>query len=125
MSCFYVVAVRFADLCYVGFSCVFFRNRFHTLLTYHIPSDPLRKWSRMFGIMNAGKIEMPMIEDYALSQTSLEQVFLSFTERQNTADNADDDDRPSPQRRRNDAADAATAVAAAGGGNDEEEATAV
>lgn len=35
----------------------------------------------MFGIMEAGK-QMLDIEDYSISQTSLEQVFLSFTKYQ-------------------------------------------
>lgn len=35
----------------------------------------------MFGILNAAKQRLD-VDDYALSQTSLEQVFLSFTELQ-------------------------------------------
>lgn len=39
------------------------------------------KWSNMFGIMEQAKIQFK-IEDYSLSQTTLEQVFLSFMQRQ-------------------------------------------
>lgn len=46
------------------------------VFTYHIP-DPDLKWSEVFGIMNQMKNVMNL-EDYALTQTSLEQVFLFF-----------------------------------------------
>lgn len=36
------------------------------------------KWSKMFGMMEKCKKSLH-IEDYSISQTSLEQVFLSFT----------------------------------------------
>lgn len=54
------------------------------MLTYHIPQSNLR-WSEMFGLMEANK-EALMIEDYALGQTSLEQVFLFFTKYQRISD---------------------------------------
>lgn len=39
------------------------------------------KWSSMFGLMEQAKSNL-QIEDYSISQTSLEQVFLSFTKYQ-------------------------------------------
>ncbi|KAL9704634.1 hypothetical protein quinque_008152 [Culex quinquefasciatus] len=53
-------------------------------LTYQIPKTDIR-WSTMFGIMEQAKQELD-IEDYVLGQTSLEQVFLSFTKYQRVED---------------------------------------
>lgn len=50
------------------------------LLTYFIPKSDL-KWSTMFRLMEDAKVSLN-IEDYSLSQTSLEQVFLSFAKLQ-------------------------------------------
>lgn len=50
------------------------------LLTYFIPQSDL-KWSTMFRLMEDAKNRLN-IEDYSLSQTSLEQVFLSFAKQQ-------------------------------------------
>lgn len=49
-------------------------------LAYYIPITDT-KWSSMFDIMESGKSALS-IESYSLSQTSLEQVFLSFTKYQ-------------------------------------------
>ncbi|XP_053687488.1 phospholipid-transporting ATPase ABCA3-like [Sabethes cyaneus] len=53
-------------------------------LTYHIVHADL-KWSTMFGLMETAKRTLD-IEDYALGQTSLEQVFLFFTKHQRVCD---------------------------------------
>ncbi|XP_058116459.1 phospholipid-transporting ATPase ABCA3-like [Anopheles ziemanni] len=53
-------------------------------VTYQIPSENTR-WSTMFGIMENAKKVLD-IEDYALGQTSLEQVFLYFTKFQRQTD---------------------------------------
>ncbi|EFA12132.2 ATP-binding cassette sub-family A member 3-like Protein [Tribolium castaneum] len=50
------------------------------ILTYQI-SDKSIPLSKMFGILEKGKKKLN-IEDYSLGQTSLEQVFLSFTKLQ-------------------------------------------
>jgi len=50
------------------------------LLTYRI-TNPTLTWSRMFGMMERAKCQLN-IEDYSLGQTSLEQVFLTFTKKQ-------------------------------------------
>ena len=39
------------------------------------------KWSKLFGIMERAKQEYN-VEDYSISQTTLEQVFLNFTREQ-------------------------------------------
>ncbi|XP_050098673.1 phospholipid-transporting ATPase ABCA3-like [Anopheles aquasalis] len=53
-------------------------------VTYQIPSANTR-WSTMFGLMEEAKKVLD-IEDYALGQTSLEQVFLFFTKFQRETD---------------------------------------
>ncbi|XP_053680207.1 phospholipid-transporting ATPase ABCA3-like [Anopheles nili] len=53
-------------------------------VTYQIPSANTQ-WSTMFGIMENAKTVLD-IEDYALGQTSLEQVFLFFTKFQRQTD---------------------------------------
>lgn len=56
------------------------REEYMGLLTYFIPKTDL-KWSTMFRLMEEAK-DMFNIEDYSISQTSLEQVFLSFAKLQ-------------------------------------------
>ena len=52
------------------------------MLHYHITS-PVHSWSNIFGIMERAK-ERYNIEDYSVSQTTLEQVFLNFARAQVT-----------------------------------------
>lgn len=54
------------------------REEYQGLLTYYVPPSQKIKWSAMFGLMETAKSTLH-IEDYSISQTSLEQVFLSFT----------------------------------------------
>lgn len=56
------------------------RENYQGRLTFHIPMSEM-KWSAMFGIMEAYKDSL-QIENYSLSQTTLEQVFLAFTKYQ-------------------------------------------
>nr|XP_029724371.1 ATP-binding cassette sub-family A member 3-like isoform X2 [Aedes albopictus] len=60
------------------------REQYLDYLTYHIMETSL-KWSTMFGLMEKAKSHFD-IEDYALGQTSLEQVFLSLTAYQRSSD---------------------------------------
>ncbi|XP_055596640.1 phospholipid-transporting ATPase ABCA1-like [Uranotaenia lowii] len=53
------------------------KEEYQDLLTYYIKSQHL-KWSQIFGIMENCKKTLN-VEDYSIGQTSLEQVFLSFT----------------------------------------------
>uniref|UniRef100_A0A182S7K8 ABCA1-4-like C-terminal R2 regulatory domain-containing protein n=1 Tax=Anopheles maculatus TaxID=74869 RepID=A0A182S7K8_9DIPT len=53
-------------------------------LTFHIARTDQR-WSAMFGLMETSKDRLG-IEDYALGQTTLEQVFLFFTKYQRIVD---------------------------------------
>ena len=56
------------------------KEEYQDSLTYHITQSDL-KWSTMFALMEEGKKNLA-IEDYALGQTTLEQVFLFFTKYQ-------------------------------------------
>lgn len=53
------------------------KEQYLDILTYHIPVMDL-KWSETFGLMAQMKNVMN-IDDYSLTQTSLEQVFLFFS----------------------------------------------
>lgn len=59
---------------------VYCREEHQGRLAYYIPITDT-KWSTMFDILETGK-NVLAIESYSLSQTSLEQVFLSFTKYQ-------------------------------------------
>ncbi|KAG1683898.1 ATP-binding cassette sub-family A member 3 [Nymphon striatum] len=49
----------------------------YLFIHYHIPTGPDVGWANIFGVMESAK-EKYHIEDYTVSQTSLEQVFLQF-----------------------------------------------
>ncbi|RVE54213.1 hypothetical protein evm_001040 [Chilo suppressalis] len=57
-----------------------FREEYQGLLTYYLPDRSLA-WSNMFGIMERAKRDIN-VEDYSISQTTLEQIFLQFTKYQ-------------------------------------------
>lgn len=59
------------------------KEKYLDLLTFHIASADL-KWSEVFGKMTATKAEIP-INDFTVTQMSLEQVFLHFTRDGNTS----------------------------------------
>ncbi|XP_072399805.1 phospholipid-transporting ATPase ABCA3-like isoform X2 [Diabrotica undecimpunctata] len=58
------------------------REKHQELLYYYI-TDTSLAWSTMFGILERAKRSDLNIEDYSLGQSSLEQVFLTFTKHQN------------------------------------------
>ncbi|XP_006153359.1 ATP-binding cassette sub-family A member 3-like [Tupaia chinensis] len=55
------------------------------ILTYYIPSQD-NGWGKVFGILEKAK-EIFDLEDYSISQITLEQVFLTFANQDKTADN--------------------------------------
>ncbi|XP_013169431.1 PREDICTED: ATP-binding cassette sub-family A member 3-like isoform X2 [Papilio xuthus] len=55
-------------------------EEYQGLLTYYLP-DRSMAWSRMFGVIERAKRELE-VEDYSISQTTLEQIFLQFTKYQ-------------------------------------------
>ncbi|KAG1683894.1 ATP-binding cassette sub-family A member 17 [Nymphon striatum] len=57
----------------------------HLFIHYHIPLDPFIGWAKIFGVMEGAK-DQYHIEDYTVSQTSLEQVFLQFAALQRAKD---------------------------------------
>ncbi|XP_067002190.2 phospholipid-transporting ATPase ABCA3 [Anabrus simplex] len=57
-------------------SCVL-KDEHHSLLHYHV-TDPNVSWSQLFTTMEDLKRQKDIIEDYTISETTLEQVFLSF-----------------------------------------------
>jgi len=57
------------------------KEEYQGLMTYYVPPTEELKWPIMFGLMEKAKAKYH-IEDYSISQTSLEQVFLSFTKYQ-------------------------------------------
>ncbi|XP_053686915.1 phospholipid-transporting ATPase ABCA3-like [Sabethes cyaneus] len=63
-----------------NFSGAIMKEEYQDSLTFHVPQTDL-KWSTMFGLMESYKEQLE-VEDYALGQTSLEQVFLFFTKYQ-------------------------------------------
>uniref|UniRef100_A0A182MJU0 ABC transporter domain-containing protein n=1 Tax=Anopheles culicifacies TaxID=139723 RepID=A0A182MJU0_9DIPT len=60
------------------------KEEYQDSLTFHIARTNQR-WSAMFGLMETSKNRLG-IEDYALGQTTLEQVFLFFTKYQRIVD---------------------------------------
>ncbi|XP_028174675.1 ATP-binding cassette sub-family A member 1-like [Ostrinia furnacalis] len=58
-------------------------EEYQGLLTYYLPDRSIA-WSRMFGIMEQAKRDL-QVEDYSISQTTLEQIFLQFTKYQQEA----------------------------------------
>ena len=59
------------------FELAMLKEKYMDLLTFHITSNIL-KWSEVFGIMKQLKQEI-QINDFSITQMSLEQVFLYFT----------------------------------------------
>ena len=57
------------------------RENYQGRLTFHIPMSRGLKWSEMFGVMEKHRERM-YIENYSLSQATLEEVFLAFTKYQ-------------------------------------------
>lgn len=56
------------------------REEYQDILTYSIPAENIR-WSTVFGIMENAKKTLK-IEDYSVSQNSLEQVVLMLVKDQ-------------------------------------------
>lgn len=56
------------------------------MVHYHLPGDDL-SWAKVFGVLEKAK-EKYGVDDYSVSQTSLEQVFLSFAHLQPPTEDA-------------------------------------
>ena len=44
---------------------------------FHV-NNPATSWASLFTCMEAAKTEFPMIQDYSITETTLEQIFLDF-----------------------------------------------
>ena len=54
---------------------------FQGLLHYHV-TNPNTSWKILFTTMEKMKADYNIVEDYTISETTLEQVFLSFAKKQ-------------------------------------------
>ena len=50
---------------------------------FHVQS-PSTPWSTLFRVMEDARAEISSLEEYSISQTTLEQVFLNFAKKQTT-----------------------------------------
>ncbi len=57
---------------------------------FHV-GEPSTPWHLLFETMEAVKRDFPEVEDYSVSETTLEQVFLSFAKKQRIEDEENDD----------------------------------
>jgi len=57
------------------------------LLTFYIPLTEV-KWSRIFGMMERNRNQLN-VEDYSISQTTLEEIFFKFARNQREESNAE------------------------------------
>ena len=62
------------------FAQALIKDKHQGLVHYQI-NDADLSWAKVFGIMERAKVELD-IEDYSVSQTTLEQVFISFARKQ-------------------------------------------
>ena len=44
---------------------------------FHVP-DPATSWSSLFSVMEGVKAEVDWVQDYSVTETTLEQIFLGF-----------------------------------------------
>jgi hypothetical protein len=59
------------------------KDRHEGLVHFHVPSSTEMTWSKIFGTMERAKSRPTMwIEDYSVSQTTLEQVFINLARAQ-------------------------------------------
>ncbi|XP_017106501.2 phospholipid-transporting ATPase ABCA3 isoform X1 [Drosophila bipectinata] len=56
------------------------QEEYQGILTFYIPLTGV-KWSRIFGLMESNRDELN-VEDYSVSQTTLEEIFLEFAKYQ-------------------------------------------
>lgn len=61
--------------------------------------DVSMPWSSMFNVMESIRDEYKIVEDYSISETTLEQVFISFAKQQKSIEksNAKKDEFPDDQ----------------------------
>ncbi|KAF4528687.1 hypothetical protein B566_EDAN015499 [Ephemera danica] len=66
------------------------RDQHQGLLHYHV-TDPKKRWSELFAAMEELKLQhAEILEDYTISETTLEQVFLSFARNKAMLEDSDE-----------------------------------
>ncbi|XP_055297532.1 phospholipid-transporting ATPase ABCA3-like isoform X2 [Sitodiplosis mosellana] len=70
--------IQISNFIHTNFPGAYLKEKYQGLLTFYVPQTNELKWSSMFDLMETAK-GILSIEDYTISQTTLEQVFLSFT----------------------------------------------
>ena len=61
----------------VNLDFLFFQDYVH----FHV-TNPMTPWDYLFSTMEETKQKFPELSDYSVSETTLEQVFLSFAKKQ-------------------------------------------
>uniref|UniRef100_A0A4X2LRM6 ABC transporter domain-containing protein n=1 Tax=Vombatus ursinus TaxID=29139 RepID=A0A4X2LRM6_VOMUR len=79
---------RFKDFINLTFPGRTLKHEHQGMVHYNIPTDNL-SWAKVFGILEKAKDEYKL-EDYSISQITLEQVFLSFAEHGRAEDEEND-----------------------------------
>ena len=57
------------------------KDQHHGRIHYHIPPTPGLRWARLFDAVERSRSNYD-IEDYSISQTTLEQIFIRFAQMQ-------------------------------------------
>jgi len=73
---FYLISFYILNI----FINLFKREEYQGILTFYIPLTGV-KWSRIFGLMESNRDQLN-VEDYSVSQTTLEEIFLEFAKYQ-------------------------------------------
>ena len=68
------VFAKFADKCEI-------KDEHKDYVHFHV-TDPDTAWAFLFSTMEEAKLAHPALSDYSVSETTLEQVFLSFAKNQ-------------------------------------------
>lgn len=81
VSCPIRAVIDFVDRTWPGSTLV---DSHEDMVHYNIPAQ-IAKWSQLFGIIERERLRL-RVEDYIVSQTTLEQVFLNLTKYQRSQD---------------------------------------
>ena len=58
---------------------------FQDYIHFHV-TNPSTQWAQLFSTMEKAKEEFPAVSDYSVSETTLEQIFISFARHQIKSD---------------------------------------
>jgi len=74
-------ANQLKDFVSVNLKNVEVKDEHKNYIHFHVAS-PETPWSKLFKVMESARAQMEWLEEYSVSQTTLEQVFLSFAKKQ-------------------------------------------